>query len=99
MSDTKLLQLRIISFLEGFSFLVLLFIAMPLKYIAQEPIYVKYVGMTHGLLFLYFLFALYEAYKEYEWSKKFTLFSFVCAIVPFAPFYLERRLKTLHVKR
>lgn len=98
MSDTKLLQLRIISFLEGFSFLILLFVAMPLKYIGGEPIYVRYAGMTHGLLFLYFLFALYEANKEYQWTKKFTLFSFICAIIPFAPFYLERKLKALHVK-
>jgi integral membrane protein len=98
MLDSKLFQLRIISFLEGLSFLGLLFIAMPIKYIGDNPLYVKYFGMAHGMLFIIFIYALYNAWNEYRWSIKFTSFAFVCSVLPFAPFYLEKRLKSLHVK-
>ena len=92
MDNTKLLQFRIISIVEGLSFLALLFIAMPLKYFAGEPIYVKYVGMAHGLLFIAFVFSLYSAWTEYKWSFRQGFFYFLCSLVPFAPFYLERKL-------
>lgn len=98
MLDSKLFQLRLISFLEGFSFLILLFFAMPMKYMMSEPIYVKYVGMAHGLLFIVFIYTLYNAWREYKWSFKFTFFAFLCSLIPFAPFYLERRLKLLPIK-
>ena len=52
-------SLRIVGFLEGISFLLLLFIAMPLKYIWDNPILVKYVGMGHGVLFIVFLAILF----------------------------------------
>ena len=50
--------LRIVGFLEGWSFLLLLFIAMPMKYIWDNPLWVKYVGMGHGLLFILFIVVL-----------------------------------------
>ena len=52
-------SLRVVGFLEGLSFLALLFIAMPLKYIWGNPILVKYVGMGHGVLFIAFLVVLF----------------------------------------
>ena len=55
---TALRQLRLVAFLEGSSFLVLLFIAMPLKYLAGLPLAVRVAGSVHGLLFLVFLAAL-----------------------------------------
>lgn len=57
MFDSKIAKFRLIGLLEGLSFLVLLFIAMPLKYMAGEPMAVKIVGMTHGVyLFFYCVF-------------------------------------------
>jgi integral membrane protein len=50
--------LRVVGFLEGISFLLLLFIAMPMKYIFDNPILVKYVGMGHGVLFILFFFVI-----------------------------------------
>ena len=91
--DSKLTQLRIIGFIEGISFLVLLFIAMPIKYIGGDPMPVKYVGMTHGILFIGFVFMLYLAWEEYRWSMKFNLFAFISSLIPFGTFWLEKKLK------
>lgn len=96
--ESKLFQLRIVSVLEGLSFILLLFVAMPLKYFAGEPIYVKYVGMAHGLLFILFIFALYNAWEENRFSFKVVLVCFVASLLPFAPFFLERKLKALYLK-
>lgn len=96
--DSKITQLRLISFLEGLSFLVLLFIAMPIKYILENPIVVKYAGMTHGLLFIIFVYSLYQTSREQNWTFKFTFIAFVSSLVPFAPFWLEKKLKVLDRK-
>ncbi len=96
---SKLLQFRIISLLEGLSFLILLFVAMPMKYIYDNPIYVKYVGMTHGVLFLLFVASLYLAKKEQKWSKQFTTVAFITSLVPFGTIYLELTLRTISTTR
>ena len=71
-------SLRIVGFLEGISFLLLLFIAMPLKYIWDTPIYVKYIGMGHGVLFLAFLAVLLMVCGKQKWSIKIFIFRFDC---------------------
>lgn len=95
MEDAKkqLKQFRWISLAEGSSFLILLLIAMPLKYLADQPLMVKYVGWLHGLLFVLYVFQL--AYLSYalKWSFKRLLAYFIAAFLPLAPFYVERQLK------
>lgn len=86
-------RLRIISVIEGLSFLALLCIAMPLKYLLGEPLLVRYVGMAHGVLFIIFIASLLDATTRHQWSLKFSLFCFACSLVPFAPFWLEGKLK------
>jgi integral membrane protein len=88
-----LYQLRIIALLEGSSFLVLLFIAMPLKYLADAPLAVRIVGSVHGLLFLMFMAALYRAARERDWPLRRSLLAFVSSIVPFATFVFDRSLR------
>jgi integral membrane protein len=63
-------QLRLIAFLEGLSFVLLLFVAMPLKYLAELPMAVRIVGSVHGLLFLVFVAALYRVVLEQEWPAR-----------------------------
>jgi integral membrane protein len=63
-------RLRLIGLLEGSSFLILLGIAMPLKYAAGMPLAVKYVGWAHGALFLLFILALGQAAAETDWGFK-----------------------------
>ncbi|GGG86433.1 DUF3817 domain-containing protein [Paenibacillus radicis (ex Gao et al. 2016)] len=84
---------RGIALLEGISYLVLLLIAMPLKYWADEPAYVTIVGMAHGVLFtLYLLFLLLSWIKK-RWSFLWVLLCFIIAFVPFATFWLEAKLR------
>lgn len=90
---TTMGRLRLASILDGISYLVLLGIAMPLKYLAGMPMAVTIVGSLHGGLFLalclFLLLALIEKKLSFGWC----VIVFVCALVPFAPFFLDRKLK------
>jgi integral membrane protein len=85
--------LRIVAFLEGVSFLILLFIAMPLKYLAGQPLAVRVVGLIHGILFLVFLVALYRAARARQWPGRRSALAFVASLVPFGTFVLDRSLR------
>jgi integral membrane protein len=86
-------QLRLVAFLEGSSFVVLLFIAMPLKYLMDLPLAVRIVGSVHGLLFLMFMVALYRAARDREWPRRRSLHGFVASILPFGTFVFDRSLR------
>jgi len=86
-------RLRIIGIYEGISYLILLFIAMPLKYLAEIPKAVTYVGWLHGLLFVLFMIALTYVWMTVKWKFKKVIFAFAAALVPFGTFYLDKKLK------
>src|SRR3546814_10418799 len=65
---TSLGRFRLIAFTEGLSYLFLLFVAMPLKYLADMPLVVKYAGWVHGLLFVLFMLALLEVTIKRKWT-------------------------------
>ena len=90
---TVLRQLRLVALLEGSSFLALLFVAMPLKYLAGFPVAVRIMGSVHGLLFLMFMAALYRAGRERGWPLRRSLLAFVSSIVPFGTFIFDRSLR------
>ena len=85
--------LRIVGLLEGISFLLLLFIAMPMKYLMGNPILVKYVGMGHGVLFIAFLVVLFVVCEKQKWSLSVFLIGLIASILPFGPFIFDRKLK------
>lgn len=85
--------LRVVGFLEGLSFLLLLFIAMPLKYIWGNPLLVKFVGMGHGILFILFLIVLFAVCEKQKWSIKMFILGFIASILPFGPFVFDHKLK------
>lgn len=87
-------RFRKIAKIEGYSFLILLFIAMPLKYGLGILIATKIVGMIHGALWMGYLYMQYEASVEQKWGLKFNLFAFLMSIIPFGTFYLDKKLKT-----
>ena len=68
-----------ISIAEGISFLLLLLIAMPLKYLADLPLAVKYVGWLHGLLFIIYLFQLLYLTIELKWRFKRLITPHLCS--------------------
>ena len=89
---------RIIGFIEGISYLVLLFIAMPLKYMMGIMIATKIVGMIHGVLFIAFLIILMQAAQKFNFSSKDSLVFFVASLIPFGTFLTDARLKRLEDK-
>jgi len=88
---TSIGRLRIIAFLEGVSFLILVFIAMPLKYFAGMPWAVKQVGMAHGVLFVLFILALLLVMIEHKWSIWKGILGFLSSLVPFGTFVLDAK--------
>tara|TARA_R110000868_G_scaffold364942_3_gene627823 strand:+ start:134 stop:436 length:303 start_codon:yes stop_codon:yes gene_type:complete len=86
-------QFRWISLAEGISFLVLLLIAMPLKYLFDSPLMVKYFGWLHGLLFMLYVFQLLYLTIQLKWKLRRLFFYFLAAFFPFAPFFVERNLR------
>ncbi len=82
-----------ISFFEGISFVVLLFIAMPLKYSLDTPLAVKYVGWAHGALFVAYAFQLLYVSLTFKWKFTKVVLYGICSLLPFAPFWVEKQLK------
>ena len=82
---------RLTAFLEGVSYILLLFIAVPFKYLLYEPVYVKILGMPHGILFIaYILFSIIAKIK-YNWNfRKFLVIS-IASLVPFGTFYVDNK--------
>ncbi|MBA3461037.1 MAG: DUF3817 domain-containing protein [Deltaproteobacteria bacterium] len=85
-------QFRIVSVLEGISYLVLM-IAMPLKYAAGEPAAVAIAGRIHGGLFVVFGLALARVASRDQWPGRATLTALVAACIPLGAFWLERKLR------
>tara|TARA_B100000768_G_scaffold75271_1_gene71960 strand:- start:126 stop:401 length:276 start_codon:yes stop_codon:yes gene_type:complete len=82
---------RIIAFLEGVSYILLLFIAVPIKYSLGDSTYVKLLGMPHGVLFVaYLLFAIIIKNNE-KWNKTELFIVLICSIVPFGTFYIDKK--------
>lgn len=92
MLKSKIGRLRILSLIEGMSMLVLLFIAMPLKYFFHMPFFVKVVGSIHGGLFLLFVFMILAAAVEFKWKFTTTAVLLISSIVPFGCFYADKKI-------
>ena len=85
-------RLRTIGLLEGLSFLVLLGVAMPLKYLAGMPEMVRVVGMAHGVLFILFGLAVVQVAVERRWPPARVALALAASVLPFGPFVLDARL-------
>ncbi|HYH83559.1 MAG TPA: DUF3817 domain-containing protein [Longimicrobium sp.] len=92
MLATPIGRLRILGMLEGASFLILLGIAMPLKYLAGHPEMVRVVGMAHGMLFLVFVAAVLRVAVAMRWPLARVAVALAASVVPFGPFVLDARL-------
>ncbi len=77
---------------EGLSLLILLFIAMPLKYYFGQPMAVRIVGMIHGILFLLYIFAGLIFVRTSTWSLVKLGAAIIITLVPFGPFIFDRKL-------
>jgi integral membrane protein len=93
MQKNALPLLRKVGLLEGISLLVLLFIAMPLKYVWGEPGAVKIVGWIHGALFVLFMLLVLRVYEQRAWPFKKVILAFIAAFLPFGTFVFDKQLK------
>lgn len=82
---------KVISFLEGISYLLLLFVGVPLKYFAENPVVVKSVGMPHGMLFLAYIVGVILIRKKMDWNVKTTLVALAASVLPFGTFYINKK--------
>ncbi|MBO6606424.1 DUF3817 domain-containing protein [Psychroserpens sp.] len=80
---------RITAFLEGLSFILLLGVAMPIKYLADDPSYVSHLGMYHGILFVLYIALAILVAQQFKWSRKTTIIVLAAAIIPFGTFYID----------
>ncbi len=90
---TPIGRLRVIAFIEGVSFLLLLGVAMPLKYFAGLPATVKIAGWIHGVLFMLYLFAVAEVTIRRRLSLVLAFGALVASLIPFGTFALDARLR------
>ena len=83
---------RIIVFLEGLSYILLLFLAMPIKYQMGDVTYVKILGMPHGLFFMAYIFLAIYLRPQYDWDTKTFILVLVASIIPFGTLYVDRKV-------
>lgn len=86
-------RVRLLAKVEAISFLVLLGVAMPLKYWADLPLAVKLVGWVHGMLFVGLCALLAHVTLTTEWPTRRAALVFVAALIPFGPFLIDRQLQ------
>lgn len=89
--DTEIKIFKWVSIAEAISFLVLLLIAMPLKYIFHQPEMVRIVGMVHGVLFVLYVMGTFYMYQALNWSFKTLAIAIVCSALPLGPIYVDRK--------
>ena len=92
MNFNSIYSLRLLGNIEGISYLLLLGIAMPMKYFFGFPMAVKIVGMAHGVLFIAYCLLLALQMKANKWNLLFGIYLFVATLIPFGTFVTDRRL-------
>jgi integral membrane protein len=91
MSELK--KFRFVNKIEGISFIILLFIAMPIKYSFGYPMATKVMGMLHGLLVFAFIYYIIEAKREAGFTWKETTIYSILSLIPFGSFYTDKLLE------
>jgi integral membrane protein len=91
-------RLRLVGFAEGTSFLILLGIAMPLKYFAGMPNPVRVVGMSHGILWILYVAAIFQARVSLKWPTAKVFRGLAASVLPFGPFVFDAWLRRERVE-
>ena len=84
---------RIIAFLEGITYIILLFVGLPLKYITDDETVVKILGMPHGFLFMAYIAFIIVLQFDNPWFKKNFILIALASVIPFGTFLVEYNLK------
>ena len=82
---------RIAALLEGVSYLLLLFVAMPIKYLLEDPQYVKMLGMPHGMFFIGYVVLAFLIRSDYKWNSRQFMVILIASVIPFGTFYVDKK--------
>jgi len=82
---------RLITLLEGVSYLFLLFVSMPLKYAGITEVPTKIGGMAHGVLFIIYVLMILPVGKKLTWSFKMMFIVGLASVIPFGTFYIDKK--------
>tara|TARA_B100001287_G_scaffold217040_1_gene185908 strand:+ start:1607 stop:1879 length:273 start_codon:yes stop_codon:yes gene_type:complete len=80
---------RVVALLEGVSYILLLFLAVPIKYWGGDEQWVKLLGMPHGILFFGYIAIAFSLKSSKKWSFRDLLIILICSIFPFGTFYVD----------
>ena len=87
---------RLIAFFEGLSYVLLIFVGVPLKYINGDVTIVKTLGMPHGFLFMAYISFVFLIRMDNSWFKKHFILISLASIIPFGTFIVEHKLRKLN---
>ncbi len=87
-----LLRYRVMAYIVGVLLLVLVFVAMPLKYLGDDPTLVETIGPVHGFLYAVYLLVTLDLALRAKWRWGFTLLVMLAGTIPFLSFVAERRV-------
>ncbi len=82
---------KVVSILEGLSYILLLFVAVPLKYIWENDAMVKLLGMPHGILFMAYIVIALLIRSKMKWDMKTTFIVLIASVLPFGTFYIHKK--------
>tara|TARA_B110001454_G_C12709586_1_gene430159 strand:+ start:1414 stop:1686 length:273 start_codon:yes stop_codon:yes gene_type:complete len=82
---------RVVSFLEGVSYLLLMSLGLYYKYALNDPSFVKMFGMPHGILFMLYIVLAIMIKKEMNWNVKTLGIVLLASILPFGTFYIDKK--------
>ncbi len=82
---------KITSILEGVSYILLLFVAVPIKYLAGNDYLVKALGMPHGILFVAYIIIALIIRSRMNWNGKTTMIVLIASLLPFGTFYINKK--------
>ncbi len=91
--NTPLGRFRVVALLEGVSFVLLIGVTMPLKYLMDMPMPNKVVGMAHGMLSLIYVIALIHAWSAQKWSLLKATLALVASLLPLGAFVLDWKIR------
>lgn len=89
---TQIGRLRLLAYVEGISFLLLLGVGMPLKYVWHMPEPNRVIGLIHGLLFVAYVLAVAQAKIELGWSWRTMGLALLASIIPLGTFWADAKL-------
>lgn len=90
--DTTLNRLRSVGTWEAISYILLLGIAMPLKYLGDNDVLIRPIGMAHGILWMAYVGLAILGQADYKWPLKTTIWLFIASLLPFGPFVADAKL-------